>query len=506
MSKWSLSLLRGAGASSQRQSLLAAIDKSQAVIEFKLDGTIARANANLLDAMGYSAEEIVGKHHRMFVDPAYAESRDYEEFWAKLGKGEFQAGEFKRLGKGGRAVWIQASYNPILDSAGKPYKVVKFATDVTEQVMRNADYQGQIDAIGKSQAVIQFELDGTIITANENFLATVGYSLDEVAGKHHSMFVQPDYAESAEYRGFWEDLRAGNYQAAEYCRVGKGGREIWIQASYNPIFDPTGKPFKVVKYATDVTKKVFARREAERVGVLVDENLSRILASVRGADDRSQVAAGASDQTLGTVQAVAAASEEFQSTSQEIAQNMSTSRLEAEKAMAETEATDQSTQRLSKAAESMVNIVEVIQDIASQINLLALNATIESARAGEAGKGFAVVAQEVKALANQVAGATVKIRDEIGDVQEIANEVVERLLTIRRAVESVEMSVSGVAAAVEEQTASTTEISGNMQRATDAVDNINSSLSGIAEAIREASRFAEEGTQLYRTLREQQVA
>ncbi len=235
------------------QGQLAAISKAQAVIEFNLDGTIRTANENFLKAVGYSLEEIQGKHHSMFVDPAYASSHEYRQMWDDLRAGKFKVDECKRFAKGGREFWIQASYNPIFDQNGRPFKVVKFATDVTAAKLQNADFQGQLAAIEKSQAVIEFNLDGTIRTANANFLNTLGYSLDEVKGKHHSMFVDPKYAASADYRLFWDELRAGKFQAAQYLRFGKGGKEVWIQASYNPIFDLNGRPYKVVKYATDIS-------------------------------------------------------------------------------------------------------------------------------------------------------------------------------------------------------------------------------------------------------------
>jgi methyl-accepting chemotaxis protein len=237
---------------------VAAIRKSQAVIEFSMDGTVLDANDNFLKALGYRLEEIQGQHHSMFVEPAYKLSSEYREFWAALNRGEYQAAEYKRIGKGGKEVWIQASYNPILDPDGKPFKVVKFATDMTEQKLRNADYIGQIAAISKSQAVIEFKMDGTVLTANDNFLKALGYTLDEIKGRHHSMFVDEAFRQSYEYKEFWAALNRGEYQAAEYKRLGKGGKEVWIQASYNPIMDLNGKPFKVVKYATDITPQKFA--------------------------------------------------------------------------------------------------------------------------------------------------------------------------------------------------------------------------------------------------------
>ncbi len=275
LSAWPCSLLafwlanRGWNQSRQRadvaQGQLDAIDRVQAVIEFNLDGTILNANQNFLNALGYTLEEIRGKHHSMFVEPQFAASAEYRQFWADLASGREHAAEYKRLGKGGKEVWIKASYHPIFDAYGKPFKVVKYAIDTTAEKLRNANFTGQLEAINKSQAVIEFDLNGTIRTANANFLATLGYSLAEVQGKHHSMFVEPSYGASPEYRKFWDDLNAGIYQAAQYKRFGKGGKAVWIQASYNPIFDLNGKPFKVVKYATDITtQKEMEFKIAER--------------------------------------------------------------------------------------------------------------------------------------------------------------------------------------------------------------------------------------------------
>jgi len=237
---------------------VAAIRKSQAVIEFAMDGTVLDANDSFLQALGYTLEEIKGRHHSMFVEEACRVSPEYKEFWAKLNRGEYQAAEYKRIGKGGREVWIQASYNPILDADGKPMKVVKYATDTTQQKQTNADYVGQIAAIRKSQAVIAFDMNGTVLDANHHFLNALGYTLEEIKGRHHSMFVDEAYRQSAEYKEFWAKLNRGEYQAEEYKRIGKGGREVWIQASYNPILDLNGRPFKVVKFAIDVTRQKLA--------------------------------------------------------------------------------------------------------------------------------------------------------------------------------------------------------------------------------------------------------
>ena len=414
-------------------SKVSAISRAQAFIEFKLDGTIVTANENFCKALGYSLGEIQGKHHSMFVTPTERDGAAYREFWAKLNRGEYQAGEYKRIGKGGREVWILASYNPLLDVSGKPFGVAKFATDVTAQKLKNADLAGQIAAIDKAQAVIEFNMDGTIITANANFLGTLGYSLAEIKGQHHGMFVEPAERDSTAYRDFWAALNRGQYQAAEYKRIGKGGKEVYIQASYNPIMDLNGKPFKVVKYATDTTKQVLVRMGNERVRSMMES--------------------------------VAAGSEELNASVREISVAMTKSRETALSAVDQVGAADAQAQRLTEAAQSMSGIVEMINSITGQINLLALNATIESARAGEAGRGFAVVASEVKSLANQAKQATDKIGQEIGSLNGISGDVVSALGSIKQAIYNVSEYVTSTAAAVEEQSTVTNEMSTSMQRA-----------------------------------------
>jgi len=412
---------------------IAAIGRAQAVIAFEMDGTIVTANENFLGAMGYTLAEIQGKHHSMFVEQRERDSAAYREFWARLNRGENQSAEYKRIGKGGREVWILASYNPVLDEKGKPFRVVKFATDVTKEKLATADLAGQIASISKSQAVIEFNMDGTIIGANQNFLKTVGYSLDEIRGRHHSMFVDPSERDGAAYREFWAALNRGEYQAAEYKRIGKNAREVWIQASYNPILDLNGKPFKVVKYATDTTAQVLVRMGNERVRSMMES--------------------------------VAAGAEELNASVREISEAMTKSRETASTAVGRVEAADAQAKRLNEAAQAMSGIVELIGSITGQINLLALNATIESARAGEAGRGFAVVASEVKNLATQAKQATDKIGQEIGNLNGISGDVVSALDSIKQAIQGVSEYVTATAAAVEEQSTVTSEMSSSMQRA-----------------------------------------
>ena len=410
-----------------------AIGRAQAVIEFEMDGTIIDANPNFLNALGYTLAQIAGKPHSIFVEPAQRDSAEYRNFWDSLRRGQFQTAEYKRIGKGGKQVWILATYNPILDEAGKPLKVVEFATDVTKQKLAGADSNGQIEAIRKSQAVIEFNMDGTIISANPKFLDVMGYTPADIQGKHHRMFVDPVEQAKPEYAAFWAALNRGEYQAGEYRRIGKAGKVVWIQASYNPILDLNGKPFKVVKYATDVSAQAMIRMKAERA--------------------------------RGFIESVAAGSEEMTTSIREISQTMLKSKDTAASAVQQVESADTQAQKLTNAAQAMSGIVELISNITSQINLLALNATIESARAGEAGRGFAVVASEVKNLANQATQATDRIASEIEALNGISAEVAASLGAIKVAIASVSEFVTTTAAAVEEQSAVTDDMSTNMQRA-----------------------------------------
>jgi methyl-accepting chemotaxis protein len=478
-------------------SKFAALDKSQAIIEFDPDGTILTANENFLKVIGYSLDEIRGKHHSMFVDPAERDGGDYREFWAALKRGEFQSREFRRVAKGGREIWIQASYNPLIDGKGKPFKVVKFATDITAAKLRNIEYEEQIRAIEKSQAVIRFTPEGDILEANPNFLGALGYDLAEIQGKHHSMFVDPAERDRPAYRAFWEALRRGEYQAAEYKRVGKGGKAVWIQATYNPISDGTGRIVKVVKFATDITAQVEDRLRRADVQQTIDADLGLITDAMAKTTGQVSSAAGASTQTSSNVQAVAAGAEELAASVGEISRQAADALNISRQAVTQADETSTIVSGLAEAAERIGDVVKLINNIADQTNLLALNATIEAARAGEAGRGFAVVASEVKSLAAQTAKATDDISSQIAEVQGATGNAVSVIEAISHTISRVNEISAAIAASVEEQASVTQSISSNMQVAAKGVNEVNDSLSDIAESARsvdEATRKVKEAS------------
>ncbi|PZX12349.1 methyl-accepting chemotaxis sensory transducer with Pas/Pac sensor [Palleronia aestuarii] len=268
---------------SRRRHLARAINTSRAVIEFDRKGKIRRANRNFLELMGYAACEIVGQHHSMFVLPDDVRSPDYAAFWKGLGDGTIKSGEFRRVSKDGREVWIYGSYAPITNLFGRVTGVIKFAADITSAKLATAHAESQINAISRSMAVIEFDLDGTIRRANDNFLSALGYDADEIAGRHHAIFVDPDEARSPAYAAFWDKLGKGHFASGEFRRFGKDGSEIWIQASYNPLLDASGKPIGVIKFATDITAMVKARRKHEQLALVSERtDTSSIICDAQG--------------------------------------------------------------------------------------------------------------------------------------------------------------------------------------------------------------------------------
>lgn len=450
---------------SDMQGQLAAIDKSQAVIEFELDGTILTANENFLKTVGYSLEAVRGQHHRIFVPAAEHASSEYREFWERLRRGEYAAGQYVRVARDGREVWLQATYNPILDSSGKATKVVKYCVDITQQKTSSANYEGQIAAISKSQAVIEFELDGTIKHANENFLKTVGYTLADIRGRHHRMFVPAAYAQSAEYHAFWAKLGRGEYDAGLYERVAKGDREVWLQASYNPIVDARGRPVKVVKYATDVTAQ---KRMTEQLSKLVTHlrgATAEVQASAEGISAGNTSLSQRVEEQAANLEQTAASMEEMMASVKQNAQN--TVRANELAVVAREQADRGGTvvgqavaamRDINDASTKIADIVGLIDDIAFQTNLLALNAAVEAARAGEQGRGFAVVASEVRSLAGRSASAAKEIKSlikdsvaKVADGSRLVEQSGDSLAQIVNSVKSVTEIVAEISLATQEQ-------------------------------------------------------
>lgn len=473
---------------------ISAINRAQIVIHFDMNGNIVSANDSFCQTFGYSPDEVCGQNHRMLVDPTLRESNEYAAFWHDLQNGEFATNIYRRIARDGRDVWLDASYDPIFDRTGKPIRIVMFAIDVTQRQLQNLEIKGLMDAVNRSRSSITLTLDGTIMDANQNFLNLVGYTIGEIRGRQHRMFVDEAYASSGEYHALWETLRHGQYYSSVFRYLGKQGKEIWISATYNPIFGIDGKPFKIVQFARNITHIVAQRHASEK---LIDLTLDRIVGAVASVNDRSTVAVSASADTSDTVQAVAAAAEQLNVSIVEITQSMSSSRDAVETVIDEAQSVDDSTKRLTLQAGTMTSVVELIEEIAKRINLLSLNATIESARAGEAGRGFAVVANQVKSLAQQVSLATGKINQEIIQMQGVAREVVVGLASIRGSVMLVQRAVINTASAVEQQSSVTKDISSNMQYAAKSVDSVNANLVDILRAVEQANQFAHQGKDIY---------
>ena len=416
---------------------LASIDRAQAVIEFDTTGKVLNANENFLKLLGYTLGEIQGRHHRQFVESAYAATIEYQAFWERLGRGEFETGEYKRIGKGGKEVWIQATYNPVFDRRGKLVKVVKFASDVTDTKLRNAEFESKVSAIDRGQAVIEFDLDGKVLNANRNFLAAMGYTLREVQGQHHSMFCTTEYTQSAEYREFWLKMSEGELLTGRFHRIGKFGRDVWIQATYNPILDVNGNVMKVVKFAYDVTADVQLEKRIAAKSEAMSTSVASLVASIAAIAGNSEVASRLAQETTTVAHQGAAA---------------------IKKSMEAIDAIQTSSTRVAE-------IVRVIGEIANQTNLLAFNAAIEAARAGQHGVGFSVVASEVRKLAERSSQAALEIAKlmevsvhQVGNGASVSRDAAKSFEAIVDSVGRTGASVSEIAGATQQQSATATVV------------------------------------------------
>ncbi|MGI4985682.1 MAG: methyl-accepting chemotaxis protein [Janthinobacterium lividum] len=415
-----------------------AIERAQGVIEFDLRGNVLNANDNFLELLGYSIGEIEGQHHRMFCEPDYLNTDAYRAFWDKLGRGEYDSGQYKRLGKGGREIWIQASYNPIFSSDGTLVKIVKFATDITQNKRTAAEREGRLAAMDRANAVIEFDLEGNVLDANQNFLDTMGYTLREIVGKHHKQFCEPGYVKSPDYRDFWAKLGRGDFYTGRFMRVTKHGYEVWLQATYNPIFDEDGKPFKVVKYATDITRQVEREAQIQTHLVAMNSKISELSDSITGIAQSTRQATDVATET--------------QAEAQEGGKTLQQSIV--------------AIQDIETSSTGINEIIKVISDIANQTNMLAFNAAIEAARAGEHGYGFAVVASEVRKLAERSSQATKEISKlieesirRVGQGSLTSAKAAEGFKRIRDGVDRTTRTIGAIHEVTEQQAQATRDVS-----------------------------------------------
>jgi methyl-accepting chemotaxis protein len=527
-----------------------ALGSTQAVIEFEPDGTIVEANAIFLTAMGYAREEVVGRHHRMFVTPEYAASAEYRDFWARLAQGEEQRGEFHRLARGGRDVWIDAAYRALRDADGKVRRVIKVAVDVTErrqETLRVADerarFQGKLDAIDRSMGVLETTLEGALIRVNDIYLQTMGFTAAEVAGRHHRIFVDAETAASPAYAELWARLARGEAVEGTSRRTTKDGRAIWWQATYTPVLDASGRPQSVVIYATDITNQQARAEELTRVmtetrqvvghlaGGGLDltmngayseeyrelqqavngcvENLRSMVAQIRTASGSilsgaQEIAQGNADlsqrteQQASSLEETASSMEELTSTVKQNADNArqadqlaAEAREQAERGGSVVNAAVSAMGAIEESSRRIAEIIGVIDEIAFQTNLLALNAAVEAARAGEQGRGFAVVASEVRNLAQRSAAAAREIKSLIGDSSLKVGEGSRLVDQSGQTLSQIVLAVKKVSDIIGEIAAASHEQSAGIEQVNRAITQMDQTTQQNAALVEEAAAASE---------------
>jgi len=529
---------------SDYEGQLNAVSKAQGVIEFEPTGKIIKVNENFEHITGYSKDEIVGNHHSMFVEPNYKASPEYKAFWENLSKGKPDANVYKRIGKGGKEVWLQATYNPIYDMNGNINKVVKFATDVTKAKLADAENEAQLEALNKVLGVIEFDLTGKITKVNDNFTKVVGYSAQEIIGNHHSMFMDNNAKNSPDYKAFWDKLGRGEADTGQYKRIGKAGNEIWLQASYNPILDMNGKPFKVVKYATDVTEQhqnatnlsnavtetqhIIEQAQGgdltsrvpldgktgaiaslcDGVNALLDK-MTEVILQVKEAGETINTAAGEistgnndlssrTEQQASSLEETASSMEELASTVKQNADNAKQANQLAATASSIAVKGGEAVgnvittmSAINDSAHKIEDIISVIDGIAFQTNILALNAAVEAARAGEQGRGFAVVAGEVRNLAQRSATAAKEIKELIVDSVNKANEGTQQVEMAGKTMDEIVASVQRVTDIMGEIAAASIEQSSGIDQVNNAITSMDEVTQQNAALVEEAAAAAE---------------
>jgi methyl-accepting chemotaxis protein len=359
-----------------------ALNQTMAVIEFSLDGNILSANHNFCQVVGYAQNEMIGRHHSTLCDSSYVNSQEYRQFWSRLRSGESISGKFQRHNKQGKIIWLEATYYPVTDTSGRVIKVIKIASDITAQHNEMLYTQSLITALDRSMAVIEFDMQGNVVQANQNFLNVMGYSLQDIQGRHHSKFCTAEFVSSAAYQQFWSRLNNGEFFAGQYQRVARNGQTVWLEATYNPVNDENGKPYRVIKFAADITARVL-QHQAEQHSAQTAYEISQ---------ETERLSSSGESVILQAIEKMHALSGSVGESSQQV-------------------------QRLGDKTTQITSIVNTIKEIADQTNLLALNAAIEAARAGESGRGFAVVADEVRKLSERTSSSTTEISKMIVNIQ-----------------------------------------------------------------------------------------
>jgi len=538
-----------------QSSFLIALDKTVAIIEFDLNGSILSANDNFLNTMGYALEEIVSQHHKIFVDSKEINLAEYKQFWSNLNAGIPCSGRFYRHKKNGEGVWLEASYNPVLDENGKPIKVVKFATDITNKVSEELDAKAQIAAINNVMAVIEFKPDGTILNANANFLKTMGYSLSEIKGQHHKMFASLDYATSKEYKEFWASLADGQAFSGTYCRLGKGNKRVWLEASYNPIMDAKGNVVKVIKYATDIgsnsnaqllnkvvedvanTITAIAQGDlavklmshsnkdkpslydediqtlshaienmvvklkevisvASKAAGIVKDSAKEISNDANSLNDRVHEQVNELQHTSNTMDEMNSAVQETSSHTQKANQVAEEVQNKANQGVEVMQQTIDAMSSIQESSEKVADIVALIDGIAFQTNLLALNAAVEAARAGEQGRGFAVVAGEVRSLAQKSAEAA-------KDIKILIDETVSRVNQGSTMASESGLVLSSINESISEVTKMISHIADASQNQAQGINEVHNSIRHLESSTHANAKMVENTTANAKNLNEQ---